>query len=355
MCPYEFRGVDPFRRIATVKMAVRITEKTPAHPVLSTYLIDHNTRATKMSSFNSSTTAQQVLSGISLAGKKVIVTGGNSGIGYAAATAMAAQGADVLLACRNRAKGKQACEDIRSIHPHAMVNTLPLDLASFASIKQFAASLDWPSIDVLVCNAGVFNMAYAETADGFESTVGTCHYGHFYLVELLTDRIMSSKEPRVVMVSSESHRHTQGLDFNKFPLSQANFSQYRAYAQAKLCNALFARELHNRYAEKGLTALSLHPGNLVTTSFGDDHLLSKLLFKLASPFTKSPEQGAASIAFCAGHPAARELRGSYIENCNVAKESTAAKDNALAEALWDHSDSVIRRTVTSQRTTSDSK
>jgi WW domain-containing oxidoreductase len=299
-----------------------------------------------MSSFNSKTTAQQVLEGISLTGKKVIITGGNSGIGFAAATALAGQGAEVVLACRDQAKAETACDSISKTHPNASVSSLVIDLASFASIRGFADSLNWSSIDVLVCNAGVFNMAYAETEDGFESTVGTCHYGHAYLVELLMDKIIASNEPRVVMVSSESHRHTRNIDFDKFPLSSATFSQYRAYAQAKLCNALFARELHNRYNEKGLTALSLHPGNLVTTSFGDNHPLSKLLFKIASPFTKSPEQGAASIAFCAGHPEAKALSGSYIENCKVAKASAAAKDRSLAEKLWDHTDAVISKTKT---------
>ena len=200
--------------------------------------------------FNARTSADEVLAGHDLAGKTMIVTGANTGIGYETARALAAAGARVLLACRNRGAGETAAARIRATHPGAKAEFAALDLASLVSVSAFCASLDAPRIDVLVCNAGLMSPGYASTDDGFEKTVGVCHIGHFALVQRLLPKLLAAGNPRVVMVASESHRSPARLDFAKFPLAPANYSAMRAYGQAKLCNVLMANELQRRYGAR---------------------------------------------------------------------------------------------------------
>ncbi|MFT5442094.1 MAG: WW domain-containing oxidoreductase [Myxococcota bacterium] len=296
------------------------------------------TTAAAFAKFNAKTTADEVAKGFDLSGKLVVITGANTGIGYETARSLAAVGARVLLACRSAEKGADAVERIRAAHPKADVALAGLDLASFTSIDAFAANLLEAKIDIFIGNAGVLNPSYRESDGGIEHTVGISHLGHFRLVRALLPKLLAGGGGRVVMLGSEAHRSPKTLDFEGFPLTGENFSQMVSYGQAKLCNTLFANELQRRYGDQGLTACSLHPGNLVTTEIGRGSLLTRFAMLLASPFTKTPSQGAATSVVCALHPDTEVLAGKYLSHCQQVRMSREAEDPAVAKRLWELSE-----------------
>ena len=285
-------------------------------------------------SLGSRSSTAEVLSGVDLTGRKIVVTGANTGIGFEAARAFAAAGADVVLACRDIKKAEEAVSRITQRHPNAHPRGLALDLASVSSIRRFCNQIPFETIDVLVCNAGLVPAQYQETQEGIELCVGVCHFGHFVLCELLLDKILASNDARVVMVSSESHRSPARLDFDRFPMNEGTFSALKAYGQAKLCNVLFANELQRRYGAEGLSACSLHPGALITTEIGRYSGVLGLLVKLISPFTKNPDQGAATTVYCAARAAAEEIRGNYFSHCRKTGSSKEANNAETARRLW---------------------
>jgi WW domain-containing oxidoreductase len=284
-----------------------------------------------------------VLAGKNLAGRTIIVTGANSGIGFETARAVAAAGARTIFACRSERDGEAAVERARATHANSGAEARVLDLASFASIGRFCATLDAPRIDALVCNAGLSISSWAETEEGFERTVGVCHIGHFLLTRLLMPRLLASGTPRLVMVASESHRMPARLDFDRLPQARANFGGLVAYGQAKLCNVLMAKSLQRRYGAQGLTACSLHPGTLVTTQIGRNSAVVGLLVKLVSPFAKTPAQGAATSAVGLVHEPATEVAGQYLMQCRPARSSKESNDPAVADRLWAKSEEWIAR------------
>ena len=175
-------------------------------------------------------------------GQRVIVTGANSGIGRAAAQALAAAGAQVTLAVRNLEKGHAAAAAI-----HGKTEVRELDLASLASIRSFAA--DWDGeIHLLINNAGVMIPPLSRTADGFELQFGTNHLGHFALTNLLLPRVTG----RVVTVSSSMHRVGR-IDFDDLNWERRRYRRWAAYGQSKLANLLFTAELQHRLAAAGST------------------------------------------------------------------------------------------------------
>lgn len=285
--------------------------------------------------FGSRTSANEVLKGMNLSGKNILVTGANTGIGYEAAAALAAVGAHVVFACRNPEKGKAAVAKTKSLYPDCSAEFAELDLSSFSKIQDFCNRLELPTIDILIANAGLVPTGYQETQNGIEMTVGVCHFGHFLLTNLLMDKLLAAKDPRVVVVSSESHRTPSKLNFDKFPLTRDHkFSFMTAYGQAKLCNALFANELQRRYGPKGLTACSLHPGALITTDIGRNSSLMDRLIKLISPFTKNPSQGASTTVFCAAYESKENIAGQYFSHCKKGKSTKEANNPEVAEKLW---------------------
>ena len=288
--------------------------------------------------FGSRTTADEVLVGHDLRGRTIIVTGANTGIGYATALALAGAGAQVIFACRSSTTGAAAVARASAAHPGCAAEFAVLDLASFASIRAFADNLQADRIDALICNAGLAAMTYAQTDDGFERTVGVCHIGHFLLTRLLLPRLLAAGAARVVMVSSESHRSPKTLDFAHLPMTRDNFSGMGAYGQAKLCNVLMAKSLQRRYGALGLTACALHPGTLVTTDIGRSSIVVGLLMKLVSPFTKSPAQGAATSVLAVVHEPAAALAGKYLNNCRPVADSSEANNPEVAQRLWDVSE-----------------
>jgi WW domain-containing oxidoreductase len=299
--------------------------------------------ATAAARFGARTTAEDVLAGIDLNGRTMIVTGANTGIGEAAAKALAAAGAHVIFACRQASTGKAAVARAESAHPGCKAEFAELDLASFASVRRFADELRTDKVDALICNAGLSILSWAETAEGFERTVGVCHIGHFLLTRLLMPRLLAAGTPRVVMVSSSSHRMPPKLDFTRLPMTRANFKGMTAYGQAKLCNILMAKSLQSRYGERGLTACALHPGTLVTTDIGRNSKIVSALIALVSPFTKNVSQGAATSVFAVVHQPAADLAGRYLKDCHVEPCSNEANDADVAARLWALSEDWLAR------------
>lgn len=199
-------------------------------------------------------------------GKTVLITGANSGLGFEAARLLAARGAAVIMAVRTRAKGEAATSQIRAAVPGAQVQLATLDLADLASIGRFAEDIrdSHDRLDALINNAGVMAIPRRLTADGFETQFGTNHLGHFALTGLLLPLLQRTPAARVVTMSSGVHVLGR-INFADLQ-SQHGYSDWRAYAQSKLANLLFAYELQRRLAWAGAGAISLaaHPGYAAT-------------------------------------------------------------------------------------------
>ena len=191
-----------------------------------------------------------------------------------------------------------------------------------------------PKVDILLCNAGLITWGYEETDDGFERVVGVSHIGHVELFSGLRERLARAGRSRLVMVSSESHRSPRTLDFSRFPIPRQTYRSISAYGQAKLCNALFAVEVQRRYADIGITAVSLHPGSLIPTEISRGLRLTRVVFALATPFTKSVAQGAATSVYCATAPEVEAHAGGYFRDCAPNGPSAEAQDPAVARRLW---------------------
>ncbi|PYE43237.1 NAD(P)-dependent dehydrogenase (short-subunit alcohol dehydrogenase family) [Paenibacillus barcinonensis] len=215
-------------------------------------------------------------------GKTVVITGANSGIGLEAAIAMAEKNATLVLAVRNMDKGQSALAKIKAARPEVQAELMKLDLADLESVRAFATACiqKYPSLDVLINNAGIMNTPYRLTKDGFESQFGSNHLGHFALTGLLLPRLMSTPASRVVTLSSIA-AHNGRIDFNNLDGAKG-YSSWKFYGQSKLANMLFARELNNKLAEHGLNTISVacHPG------FANTNLMSFNSGKRANPFIR---------------------------------------------------------------------
>jgi WW domain-containing oxidoreductase len=291
--------------------------------------------------FGARSTADEVLAGRDLSGQNMLVTGCNAGIGFETARALAAHGAHVFVACRTREKAQQTIERIRAAHPQAKLSPVAMDLGSFASVRRAVASVDVDALHVLICNAGLYMSEYKPTAEGLESTVGVCHYGHFLLTTLLLDKLRKAAPARVVVVASESHRYPARLKLERFPLEPGKFKSLIAYGQAKLANVLFANELTRRYRDAGIVANSLHPGSMIGTSIFRDSLAAKAFALALRPFTKSIEQGAATTVYCATADELERSGGQYFRDCKPHAMSQGARDSELAKQLWEHTERLV--------------
>ncbi len=277
-------------------------------------------------------------------GKTVLITGGNSGIGFETALALAAAGATVAFTSRDPHRGEHAADEIRrrtSVQPHLM----PLDLASFASIRAFAADFleRFDSLHVLINNAGLILSERTETEDGFETTFGVNHLGHFLLTHLLLDRIKASAPARIINVASHAHRFARsGLDFDDLQLT-SRYGGMKAYARSKLANLYFTREHSRRLQGSGVTVNALHPGSLAT-GFGRDGDVKGpfgWLFSLARPFLRSPQKGAETSIYLASAPEVEGVTGNYYADSKEAEPTSIARDDEAARRLWEASEALL--------------
>jgi NAD(P)-dependent dehydrogenase (short-subunit alcohol dehydrogenase family) len=226
------------------------------------------------------------------AGRRIVVTGANSGLGEVTARRLAARGASVVLACRDTAKGAAAADRMSGD-----VTVRRIDLGDLASVRAFAESVG--DIDVLVNNAGVMATPFARTADGFELQIGTNFLGHY----ALTARLLPRLRDRVVTVASPAHRMGRLLveDLN---WERRRYRRWAAYAQSKLADLVFAVELHRRLSASGasLRSVAAHPG-YAATDIGRGGGLEQRVIRLGNRlFAQSAEAGAAPILYAATMP-----------------------------------------------------
>ena len=270
-------------------------------------------------------------------GRNVLITGGNSGIGKAAATELARRGAMVTITARDEEKGRAASADIRAA-VGASVEVLHLDLADLDSVRAAAAEfLDrHDRLAVLVNNAGALFGRRRETIDGHEMTLATNYLGPFLLTDLLTDALVAAAPSRVINVGSSGHGYAkQGIKFDDLE-STGGYRTMEVYGHSKLANILHARELDRRLGSDGVAAYSLHPG-LVRSSIGrdGDAWVIALGARLINRRMIDAEEGADTIVWLATTDPAPEPRGGYFEKRAEARSSRHARDDDMARRLYD--------------------
>jgi NAD(P)-dependent dehydrogenase (short-subunit alcohol dehydrogenase family) len=264
-------------------------------------------------------------------GKRVLITGGNSGIGIVTATALAQQGAEVVLACRDTAKTTAALKVINAGASTPAIN-LPVELDNLESVRKLAANFlgRYDRLDVLINNAGVFPPKQRTTVDGFEMQMGVNHLSHFLLTNLLLDCLKASSPARVVTVSSKLHKAGE-IDFEVFK-GYENYNSQSAYNSSKLANVLFGIELARQLEGTGVTSNVLHPGAVSTDIIRD---LPWLLRKIIGMIFISPEKGALTNIMLASDPVLAETNGKYYDQCELTDYSPQADDGSLCKKLWD--------------------
>jgi NAD(P)-dependent dehydrogenase (short-subunit alcohol dehydrogenase family) len=287
-------------------------------------------------------------------GRTAVVTGANTGLGFAIADALAQRGADVVLACRSEEKAAAAAERISANAPGAVVRTLPLDLASLASIRASAQRLhaEYDQIDLLVNNAGGFRRWYSTTEDGFESSIAVNHLGPFAFTGLVLDLLTGTPGSRVVMVASNGHRQgaIDPADLN--PEQGRAYRFMRAYNRAKLANLHFAYELNQRLQASGAptTAVAGHPGLARTDGGREMHwvirtALNPKVNPLMLKFSQTAAMGALGPLRAATDPDAqggdyygppgRAQRTGYPE---LVTSTELSHDADLQRRLWEESE-----------------
>jgi NAD(P)-dependent dehydrogenase (short-subunit alcohol dehydrogenase family) len=266
-------------------------------------------------------------------GKVCVVTGASSGIGKAASLALARLGADVILVCRDKARGEAALAEVGAVAPASIRQLELADLSSLRDVRELAGRLSrLDRLDVLINNAGLVLASRRVSADGFEYTFALNHLAPFLLTGLLREKLAASAPARVVTVSSAAHRAAR-LDLADLQLT-GHFNGWRAYANSKLANILFTRELAIRLAGTGVTANCVHPGT-VNTRFGRDGS-SMLRFGLGigRRFLLSAAQGADTVVYLASSPDVAGATGGYYVKRRLRAPSGAARDPETARRLW---------------------
>ncbi len=283
------------------------------------------------------------------AGRLVIVTGANSGLGLITSRELARAGARVMLACRSADRGERALAQIRQQAPGAEVELSLLDLSDLSSVRAFAGRVaaDHEGLDLLVNNAGVMAPPRRLTADGFESQFGTNHLGHFALTGLLLPRLLARPEPRVVTVSSQAHRIGR-IRFDDLQ-GERRYDRWLAYGQSKLANLLFAFELERRAAAAGsaLRSVAAHPGYSATNlQSSGPRGIDKWASQLGNlVYAQSAERGALPTLYAA---TVRDLPGgSYVGpdgfmqgrgHPRIVQAARHAYDADAARRLWEVSE-----------------
>ncbi|MGN6121570.1 MAG: SDR family NAD(P)-dependent oxidoreductase [Sphingomonas oligoaromativorans] len=315
-------------------------------------------------SFNATSTTDEVLDGVDLRGKRILVTGASAGLGVETARALAAHGAQVVGAVRDLAKGEAATAQVRADAANGGgLELIQLDLASLASVRAAADRLvaDGRPFDVVIANAGVMATPFGQTSDGFETQFGTNHLGHFVFV----NRIASLIAPggRLVTLSSAGHRYAD-VDLDDPGFERTDYDPMLAYGRSKTANILFAVEFDRRHRARGIRATAVHPGAIHTELARHmspemigaliDSLNAQLAEAGEAPFEfKTVPQGAATSVWAGVVASGDDVGGRYCENCHVSPVSEGlitpasegvrsyALDAERAGALWALSERMV--------------
>jgi NAD(P)-dependent dehydrogenase (short-subunit alcohol dehydrogenase family) len=317
--------------------------------------------------FGATSTTEDVLSGVNLKGKRILVTGVSAGLGVETARSLAAHGAQVVGAARDLNKAKAATEQVRNdaAANGGSLELVELDLADLKSVRRCADQLlaKGEAFDVIIANAGVMATPLGHTADGFETQFGTNHLGHFVLVNRIARLIRAGG--RLINLSSSGHRYSN-VDLEDPSFEHTPYDPFLAYGRSKTANILFAVAFDRRHRGQGVRAAAVHPGGIRTDL--DRHIEPSRLEKIVQeinqqlvaqgkgPFQwKTIPQGAATSVWAAVVAPADEIGGRYCENCHVGQivpdhvTITAvsegvrgyAVDENNAEALWKKSEELV--------------
>lgn len=322
--------------------------------------------STLMNTFGAISTTEDVLSGIDLRGKRILVTGVSAGLGVETARSLAAHGAQVVGAARDLAKAENATAQVRKdATTGGGFKLIELDLASLKNVRACADQLltEGEPFDVIIANAGVMATPFGHTADGFETQFGTNHLGHFVLVNRITSLIRDGG--RLINLSSSGHRYSN-VDLNDPNFEHTPYEPFAAYGRSKTANILFAVAFDKRHRDRGVRAAAVHPGGIQTElgRYAEPGRIEKVIEELnrqlaaqgKGPFQwKSIPQGAATSVWAAVVAPASEIGGQYCENCHVGHKvpegasitvmSEGVRGYALdpknAEALWKKSEEMV--------------
>jgi NAD(P)-dependent dehydrogenase (short-subunit alcohol dehydrogenase family) len=317
--------------------------------------------------FGATSTTEDVLSGVNLHGKRILVTGVSAGLGVETARSLAAHGAQVVGAARDLTKAEAATMQVRkdAAASGGSFGLVELDLASLKSVRACADKLlaKGEPFDVVVANAGVMATPFGHTADGFETQFGTNHLGHFVFVNRIASLIR--KGGRLINLSSSGHRYSN-VDLQDPNFERTSYEPFVAYGRSKTANILFALAFDGRHSKRGVRAAAVHPGGILTELGRHidpsriqgimDQLNQQLAAEGKGPFQwKTIPQGASTSVWAGVVAPADEIGGRYCENCHVGNVvpddvtisaiSEGVRGYALdpknAEALWKKSEELV--------------
>src|SRR5437870_2233419 len=325
------------------------------------------TNILETTSFGASSTTDDVLSGVGLKGKRILVTGVSAGLGVETARSLAAHGAQVVGVARDLNKAKTATAQVRkdAAANGGSFELVELDLANLKSVRACADGLlaKGETFDVIIANAGVMATPFGHTTDGFETQFGTNHLGHFVLVNRIAALIRTGG--RLINVSSAGHRYSN-VDLVDPNFERTPYEPFVAYGRSKTANILFAVAFDERHRDRGVRAAAVHPGGIKTElgRYAEPGRIEKVIEEInrqlagqgQGPFQwKSIPQGAATSVWAAVVAPAEEIGGQYCENCHVGRivpvdapitaVSEGVRGYALdphsAEALWKKSEELV--------------
>jgi NAD(P)-dependent dehydrogenase (short-subunit alcohol dehydrogenase family) len=311
--------------------------------------------------FGAESTTDDVLQGVDLSGRRILVTGVSAGLGLETARALASHGAQVVGAVRDMEKARTATGSVVEQAAHGGgLELVNLDLASLTSVRDCADALvaDGRPFDAVIANAGIMACPLGRTADGFELQFGTNHLGHFVFVNRIAPLL--GPGARLVNLSSAGHRFSD-VDLDDPNYERTPYDEFGAYGRAKTANVLFAVEFDRRHRSAGVRAAAVHPGGIQTElgRYMTPEVLQGLLDRLAADQPadapafkwKSIPQGAATSVWAAVVAPAETVGGRYCEDCHVAEVvddpnarfgvRTYAQDPARAAALWAKSEEMV--------------
>ncbi|BBX15276.1 oxidoreductase [Mycolicibacterium duvalii] len=301
-------------------------------------------------------TALDMVDGVDLTGKTVVITGASAGLGRESARALAATGAHVILAARNADALADTAAWVREHVPDATLSAVHLDLTSLGSVAAAAAQIAelTPVVHVLMNNAGVMFTPFSRTVDGFEIQFGTNHLGHFEFTRLLLPALVAADGARVVVLASDGHRMGD-IDFDDPNWERREYDKFAAYGAAKTANVLHAVELDRRLRDRGVRAFAVHPG-IVATSLArhmtaadfqwlNHHARAQRTSEpsgsravdVTKDFTTA-EHGAATQVWAAVNADLDAVDGVYLSDCRLSDAAPYATDEARALTLWDLSE-----------------